>query len=495
MHNRLRGHELEPIELRNIELSRRDDCVGPDPANTVADRINVLLSSSGAGYVLQLCAGKEYYIQSPILFAAPNQEISTQGYPTGDERATLVVSGPVANGAGHTNAVDGTCSNCSGVTLRNIQINGSRGVAPPTSGGANIEFGGGNANQTVEFVRSYDPRGWSCLHIAEGPFTCINATVQNNDIGPCGVDTFQEWADGISVSCQDSTVRNNMIKGPTDGGIVLFGSPGTQVYNNTIWVLNQTLLGGINMVDYLPWKGNYTNTIVRNNTIIGGFATSVEVGDDKTGTNADDAVIKIGIAIGPRTWFGNQYLNNISFSGAVLDNRLTGAFSYGIAMSSAMNFTIENNVLFGNYAFIGASGPNCSTSDIVPTPMAFVYDNSTSQVTVQKDFTLIPDADSLTCVLPPDGGDYWPYGGDPGSANSSTSSSQSSGSSSGSAASSTSSTSTVGVAVGAVVGVAAIGIVVWFLRKWAMKRIQDKNLYNSSKEVAKARHSEYVKQA
>ena len=34
-----------------------------------------------------------------------------------------------------------------------------------------------------------------------------------------------------------------------------------------------TLLGGINMVDYAPWKGNYTNTIVRNNMIYGGFAT------------------------------------------------------------------------------------------------------------------------------------------------------------------------------------------------------------------------------
>ena len=35
--------------------------------------------------------------------------------------------------------------------------------------------------------------------------------------------------------------------------------------------LQQTLLGGINMVDYLPWNGNYTNTVVRNNTIIGSF--------------------------------------------------------------------------------------------------------------------------------------------------------------------------------------------------------------------------------
>lgn len=103
-------------------------------------------------------------------------------------------------------------------------------------------MGGGNANQTVQFVRSYNPRGWTCLHIVEGPYTCTNTLVQNNDIGPCGVDTFQEWADGISVSCRDSIVRNNMIHGATDGGIVLFGSPGTQVYNNTIWITNVTMI-------------------------------------------------------------------------------------------------------------------------------------------------------------------------------------------------------------------------------------------------------------
>lgn len=97
-------------------------CVSPDPANTVTDRLNQLLSTGGNGYVLSLCPGLQYLITKPILFAAPNQEISTQGYPTGNDRATLVVNGPVSNGTGHTNAVDGTCTNCSGVKLRNIQV-------------------------------------------------------------------------------------------------------------------------------------------------------------------------------------------------------------------------------------------------------------------------------------------------------------------------------------------------------------------------------------
>jgi len=90
----------------------------------------------------------------------------------------------------------------------------------------------------IEYVHSYDPRSWSCLHIAEGPFTCTGVIIQNNDIGPCGSDVFQEWADGISLSCANSIIRNNIISDPTDGGIVIFGSPGSLIQNNTISVQN-----------------------------------------------------------------------------------------------------------------------------------------------------------------------------------------------------------------------------------------------------------------
>lgn len=88
-------------------------------------------------------------------------------------------------------------------------------------------MGGSNANQLIEFVRSFDPRSWSCLHISEGALSCNNVTVQNNDIGPCGSDAFQEWADGISVSCQNSLVRNNMVNNPTVSDYL-----GTMVYRS-----------------------------------------------------------------------------------------------------------------------------------------------------------------------------------------------------------------------------------------------------------------------
>ena len=93
-------------------------CIPADPANTVTDRLNAALRSGGTGYVLSLCPNTQYLIQAPIVFTAPNQEISTEGYPTDGSRATLVVSGPAQT---HTTAVDGTDGNCNGVKLRHIQ--------------------------------------------------------------------------------------------------------------------------------------------------------------------------------------------------------------------------------------------------------------------------------------------------------------------------------------------------------------------------------------
>ena len=125
----------------------------------------------------------------------------------------------------------------------------------PIKGGGNIQLGGSNGNQLVEYVQTFDSRGWTCLHIAEGSRECHNVVIQNNDIGPCGSDKFQEWADGISLSCRNSIVRNNLIQGATDGGIVVFGSPGSQIYNDTIWVTNVRLsrsppLVGANLILY-----------------------------------------------------------------------------------------------------------------------------------------------------------------------------------------------------------------------------------------------------
>lgn len=190
---------------------------------------------------------------------------------------------------------------------------------------------------------------------------------------------------------------------------------------------------------------------------------------------------RIGIAIGPRTWFGDQAYGNLSQSGTVLNNRLTGAFGYGIAMSSAQNFTVENNVLEGNTSFIGARGPNCT--DPPPSPAPFVVDLSTTTAsTTQLDFQNITDGDGLTCILPPDGGDFWPFGGNPNPAPGEPGAPGASGTSGspGPLASPASSQAIAngglsggakaGIAVGVILGVLAVALATWFIRQWAIKR-------------------------
>lgn len=177
---------------------------------------------------------------------------------------------------------------------------------------------------------------------------------------------------------------------------------------------------------------------------------------------------RIGIAIGPRTWFGNKYGNNVSRSGIVINNRLSGAFSFAMAITSAHNFTVQGNTLFGNTSFIGSRGPNCSTTDVVPNPSPFVVDtNLTQGLSLAPGFQNIPDGNSLTCVFPPPGGDYWPFGGNPSNPFSSGSRGLSG-------------STIVGIALGLIFGVIAVAIASWYIRKWVLHRIANRHYLHAT---------------
>ena len=182
---------------------------------------------------------------------------------------------------------------------------------------------------------------------------------------------------------------------------------------------------------------------------------------------------RIGIAIGPRTWFGTQYGSNVSANGTVLNNEFTGAFGYAIAISSATNFTVEGNSLFGNTTFIGSRGPNCSSTDVTPTPTPFVEDpNTVTASTIQDGFEDIANADSLTCIVPPDGGDYWPYGGNPSTTSGSNPTPSASALPNASTSSShgLSGSAKAGTALGVIFGFGAVVAATYFIRKWAVQR-------------------------
>lgn len=134
--------------------------------------------------------------------------------------------------------------------------------------------------------------------------------------------------------------------------------------------------------------------------------------------------------------------------------------------------------MFGNTSFIGARGPLCTDSDVVPTPGPFILDPSTTtDMSVQSDFQQSNQADAFTCVLPPNGGDFWPFGLNP-----SNSSSIAAGTS-GTHGTKSSSSNTAGVAVGVIVAVIAAAVITWFARKKFIARREAAFHFNSTKQA------------
>ncbi|KAE8547711.1 hypothetical protein EYB25_009504 [Talaromyces marneffei] len=274
--------------------------------------INSLFSSGGAGTVVQLCAGTTISVTATITFTANNQELSTSGYPTDDARAIIQPT----SGSNVSMLLRGY--GFDGLRVKNIQFDGLRpSLGLVEDGGATIELGQASNGIEISNIMSQNSRAWSCLHLIQGgaDTPCTNVTISNNKIGPCGNEGHNsagvpQWADGISFACRDSLIENNYIEGSTDGGIVLFGAPGTTVQGNTI--ISSTTdsgFGAINMVDYL-YDGSYANVVVTNNTIIGQkmFNTGIAIGAFAWSFN-DDVFLQ-----GPATVTNNLISGNIPFA-------------------------------------------------------------------------------------------------------------------------------------------------------------------------------------
>lgn len=325
-------------------------------SGTDAD-INAALTGSGAKAVL--CRDAVFHLAAPVKFTAPDQEVSTQGYPTDSTRAVLLVDDSQL-----TTAVNGVDQR--GAVLRNVQVDGNRPVLGYLKGESLIEMGGAGTDQTVREIVSREPRSWSALHFIEGTVTdripaCQRATIVDNQIGPAG-QPDRTWADGISLACGSSLVQGNTITDATDGAIVVFGAPGSTIQNNTIVSVSRQLLGGINMVDFDPVGGNYTGTVVKDNVI-----------------DARSDFIKVGIAMGPAIWTCSTATND---GGTVTGNTLQGRnFGYGYAVNGVTNWTVTGNLDQARH--VGTPNPGCGAAQ--PAPAGFQAQSAGSS-TLQPEF-------------------------------------------------------------------------------------------------------------
>lgn len=325
-----------------------------------------------AGRDAVLCAGTTFQVNATIVFKVPNTKIYTDGLPTGSTRALLRV-----NSSAVQTAVRG--HDVSGVELRNVRVDGSRPTYGyvRTASRALLEFGGNATGHVISFVEAWEPRGWSTIHVVEGGISwngsswtggCTNATVVNNYFHHAGEIPGNNWADGISFACRSSLVADNTIMEATDGGIVVFGAPGSVIERNLVRNYERNALGGINMVDGIPFKRNvtingvstpindYTGTIVRDNTIDAGYYFGTGV-----------AAIRVALGMGPRVWFCTVPPTHatLAMGGTVTNNLVTGnSAGYWFAADGVHDWTFTGNNVTGWGAILGSGG--CDGSNAMP---------------------------------------------------------------------------------------------------------------------------------
>ena len=400
---------MPPEQLCNYNFNR--PCI--TGSFTEAD-INAALQ--GPNDVAVLCPGATYKLNNPIQFTASCQALVTQSNqpipdmgPTADH-ATVIINNPKITTAilaqGQNNLLPHP-KDFSFILISNIAIDGNErnlgtiknGLV--SSGGGLVEMGGYNTHdQHITNVLLQDTRSWSTLHLYEGggvvdPFSaCFDEIVENNIVqshiagegrpsgNNCGQNQDgQNCSDGLSIACRNSWILNNQITDATDGGIVMFGAPNSVVMNNVIntdyeskGATPYNLNGGINMVDVLGFGANYTCNVAAYNQLTGPSSSS-------------GAAIKAGIAVGPDTWgitsklsfAGNTMAGQsvpISYAhshgGFVLNNFFSGYFHFAIAVSTADNFTIQNNnaanasAKFTDFGFNSGLVTNSSLSNNTP---------------------------------------------------------------------------------------------------------------------------------
>jgi Domain of unknown function (DUF4214) len=263
----------------------------------------------------------------------------------------------------------------SGAKLDNVWVDGQRtGPTDYNSDSVNVETAGGTGT-TVSGDRLSNAVGFTNLHAlgtAES-LPCTSTTITGNLVTAYSSShTNQDWSDGLSVACENATVKNNTVIDATDVGIVLFRAyPAVQkstVADNTILNAGNPAFGGI-VAD--PLSSSPTNSP--------SFAGSTV--NHNTLWTGPGAYYGIGLSVGTAAWFASP---NIGTGASFTDNSLTADATEGIAVSGMLNATATGNTLdvtLGQYG-------HCPEAEIAVDPQ---YGSGTIQSPVTT-------TDVRTCI-------------------------------------------------------------------------------------------------
>lgn len=326
--------------------------------------------------------GSVHEVKDTLRVTHAGQQIATRDAQHIEDFATL----RLAPGA------IGTLINAEGVpniTLERLILDGNRYAMRTADGNAPpqplLSLGRqGGDRQTVRQCVILNARcagGWGAIHFHENG---QGGTIADNIIFGSGVDVLGNgrsgleapfgYADGISTSCPDSRVRNNLIIDATDEGIMVQGAPGTRVESNVIAAISREMLAGIALIDATQHyvidaeqrRHDYRGVVVGDNLI-----------------DARGARIHIGVAMGALCW--GDYGRGTTLVGArVEDNVVSGdAAAYGFAAAGIDAFMVRGNRSLARYSGIGDGLPHNPPDP----PAAFLFDPDTVGTSdLQPDF-------------------------------------------------------------------------------------------------------------
>ena len=354
----------EVSELKDALLPPEGPCLS---SGTHHD-INRLLSRRYSNAVL--CRHSVFEVSEPIIFSAPYQRLYTEGMPTGEGRALIkVVDESVV-----TAVVMHKLDNC---RFESVVVDGNR----KSLGSARvvdydkplIKAGGEGRGQVIRNIHAFDARGRMVIHLAEGVVyqRCTGATIEDSAFGPAGSIERRHHSSGIAVSCQKSVIRRNKVVDVTDGGILIYGAPGSMIEDNEIIADQRACKGGINLVAYEPYDGRYEGTTVRRNIV-----------------HAKNSAVRVGIAMGSRTWQcldDEAVMRRLLWGASVEDNILKGdLMHYGYAIDGVRDWTAMNNTDFATH--LGVPAMACVGQSDPSAPSGFLIDRSSSSGNFQNEF-------------------------------------------------------------------------------------------------------------
>jgi hypothetical protein len=311
------------------------------------------LDAAGPGGVVALPSMTVVYVDAPIVIPS-GVTLTTAGNPLPSQHGNMarIVRDPSYSAGQALVQLQG------GARLTNVWIDGQRGAAgysgtiafPFVSSDINIQARSGTGT-TISSNFISNTAGWSSLqafgHYETG-VSCqanvINGNVITNYASNNGDTNLKSWSDGISDSCEDSTVASNQIVDATDAAIVLFRAQvqadqavqKSQVTDNVILNAGNSAYAAI-AVDPLYVSGGCP--------VHPSFAGSY-VGRNVFWTGPV-SIIEIGLAVGTSEWYFSSG-GCIGTGANVSDNSSNGfrvRVNDGIAVQGMLNATVQSNNL------------------------------------------------------------------------------------------------------------------------------------------------------